>query len=127
MFLLVGPLDCDFDFEGSCPHWSTRTVNSVSFEWRKRSGATPSSNTGPIGDHTTGKGTNFILGKVCITLRQITLTMEFIILQVTIFMLRRPVPLSKATGLGYSVINFQQPLVGACRFGTTCTAHQLDL
>lgn len=50
----------------------------------------------------------------------------FTIRQVTIFMLKRPVQLRKATRLGYSVINFQQPLAGAYRFGTTCTDHQLE-
>lgn len=74
MFLLTGPDDCDFDFDGFC-RWSTNNDNSDKFEWLKGSGATPSSRTGPSADHTTGAGTKLILGWVGSTLRQIILTL----------------------------------------------------
>ena len=34
---------------------------------------------------------------------------------------------SPAIRLGYSAINFRQLLLGACPFGTTCMAHQLEI
>ena len=68
VFLSIGPLDCDFDFNGFCQHWSTKNDNSGKFEWIKGSGATPSSSTGPSTDHTTGTGRNFdVLGRVSIS------------------------------------------------------------
>eukprot|EP00112_Aurelia_sp_Birch-Aquarium-sp1_P007646 Seg1835.11 transcript_id=Seg1835.11/GoldUCD/mRNA.D3Y31 product="Zinc metalloproteinase nas-15" protein_id=Seg1835.11/GoldUCD/D3Y31 len=48
-----GPLDCDFDSE-SCK-WKNEDTN-FHFYWQRRSGETPSRYTGPLGDHTTGKG-----------------------------------------------------------------------
>lgn len=54
-----GPDDCDVDFVGSCPHWSTNNDNNDIFEWLEGSGATPSSKTGPSADHTTGSGNYF--------------------------------------------------------------------
>lgn len=47
--------------------------------------------------------------------------------QASIFMWRLPVPRKRAIRLGYSVINFRQLLLGACPFGTTCMAHQLEI
>jgi len=58
---LTGPDDCDFDFVGSCPYWSANNDNSDKYEWLEGSGGTPSSNTGPSADHTTGAGTKFTL------------------------------------------------------------------
>ena len=47
--------------------------------------------------------------------------------QASIFMWRLPVPPKRAIRLGYSVINFRQLLLGACPFGTTCMAPQLEI
>ncbi|KAL9987247.1 hypothetical protein ACROYT_G001522 [Oculina patagonica] len=47
------PVDCDFD-SGLCDGW--RQSNSDVFDWTRHTGSTPTSNTGPDGDHTTGSG-----------------------------------------------------------------------
>ena len=47
----VSPLDCDFDVN-TCT-WVQGDTDD--FNWSRISGSTPSNNTGPNGDHTTGK------------------------------------------------------------------------
>ncbi|XP_001622217.3 zinc metalloproteinase nas-14 isoform X3 [Nematostella vectensis] len=47
----LGPDDCEFEL-GMC-NW-TQTVNG--YQWIRKSFSTPSSNTGPSGDHSTGQG-----------------------------------------------------------------------
>ena len=44
--------DCDFD-KGLCG-WMN--INADEFDWERRRGRTPSSQTGPQRDHTSGKG-----------------------------------------------------------------------
>lgn len=51
----IGPYDCEFDFDGMC-HWKTDDSNPSGFTWERNSGTTPSSSTGPSGDHTSGPG-----------------------------------------------------------------------
>nr|QNH72391.1 toxin candidate TRINITY_DN30581_c0_g1_i1 [Pachycerianthus borealis] len=49
----LGPDDCEFDEQG-LGLWSQ--ASSDDLDWSRRSGATPSGNTGPSEDHTTGIG-----------------------------------------------------------------------
>lgn len=50
----IGPNDCEFDFDVMC-HW-TNDPNDPDFNWERKTGGTPSSKTGPSGDHTSGSG-----------------------------------------------------------------------
>ena len=52
-FFVRTGLDCSFD-SGLC-NW--RQASYDDFNWRMRKGSTPTSGTGPNGDHTSGKGT----------------------------------------------------------------------
>eukprot|EP00795_Rhopilema_esculentum_P015056 gene15056-6221_t len=51
----LGPWDCEFDGQGWCM-WQNAPSNNARFQWKRTSGGTPSSNTGPSGDHTSGSG-----------------------------------------------------------------------
>lgn len=51
----IGPDDCEFDADMMC-HWTNDGNNSPNFKWERHTGRTPSSNTGPSGDHTSGTG-----------------------------------------------------------------------
>ncbi|MBN3035069.1 MAG: hypothetical protein JW861_05740 [Bacteroidales bacterium] len=49
------PYSTDFDLSGALPDgW--KNAMGDDFDWTARTGSTPSSNTGPSGDHTTGSG-----------------------------------------------------------------------
>ena len=50
-----GPDDCEFDADKMC-HWDNDPGNPSNFNWEGRTGTTPSSRTGPSGDHTSGTG-----------------------------------------------------------------------
>lgn len=51
----IGPDDCEFDADKMC-HWDNDPGNPSNFNWERRTGTTPSSRTGPSGDHTSGTG-----------------------------------------------------------------------
>eukprot|EP00112_Aurelia_sp_Birch-Aquarium-sp1_P014794 Seg3210.1 transcript_id=Seg3210.1/GoldUCD/mRNA.D3Y31 product="Zinc metalloproteinase nas-6" protein_id=Seg3210.1/GoldUCD/D3Y31 len=51
----MGPLDCEFDGQGWC-FWQNDPTNPSTFQWKRISGRTPSGNTGPTSDHTSGTG-----------------------------------------------------------------------
>lgn len=53
---ISGPDDCEFDFDLMC-HWRNDPNNPSYFNWERNTGGTPSSRTGPSGDHTSGSGT----------------------------------------------------------------------
>ena len=59
-FLNFSAVGCNFD-KSKCGFVQD---NSDNFNWTRRMGSTPSSNTGPSGDHTTGKGINIFLNFV---------------------------------------------------------------
>uniref|UniRef100_A0A7M5UL22 MAM domain-containing protein n=1 Tax=Clytia hemisphaerica TaxID=252671 RepID=A0A7M5UL22_9CNID len=51
-----GPADCFFDIdEEPLCKWTQSTSDNL--DWTRKAGTTPSSSTGPSGDHTTGTGT----------------------------------------------------------------------
>lgn len=52
---LKGPDDCEFDDDKFC-YWTNEPNNVYTFDWLRGTGATPSTNTGPTADHTTGTG-----------------------------------------------------------------------
>ena len=45
------------DFTGRCNGFVRSSTNGV-YDWKRNRGSTPSSGTGPKGDHTTGAGEN---------------------------------------------------------------------
>lgn len=51
----IGSDDCEFDFDVMC-HWKNDPNNPSDFNWERNTGGTPSSRTGPSGDHTSGSG-----------------------------------------------------------------------
>ena len=60
LIYFTGPHDCTFDVlaEPTCL-WTNDA--SDNFDWKRHSGNTPSSSTGPAGDHTSGSGITFIV------------------------------------------------------------------
>lgn len=52
---LAGPDACQFDAQGMC-FW--KDMSAREYRWRRIKGNTPSKNTGPDGDHSTGEGIN---------------------------------------------------------------------
>ena len=56
VYFWSGPDDSHFDFDLLCLHWSASNNNSGKFEWLEGPDATPSVDTGPSADHTTGTG-----------------------------------------------------------------------
>ncbi|KAL9980001.1 hypothetical protein ACROYT_G008531 [Oculina patagonica] len=51
----IGPDDCEFDFDQMC-YWINDPNNPSTFNWERHARGTPSSSTGPSGDHTSGSG-----------------------------------------------------------------------
>ncbi|XP_031549766.1 uncharacterized protein LOC116287250 [Actinia tenebrosa] len=51
----LGPDDCEFDVDGMC-FWSNDKTNNDRYQWERNDGETPSSATGPTGDHTSKTG-----------------------------------------------------------------------
>jgi len=51
----IGPDDCEFDADMMC-YWTNDVTNPSIFKWVRHTGRTPSSSTGPSGDHTSGSG-----------------------------------------------------------------------
>ena len=47
--------ECTFD-RGTCDFTQNGETSGDNVEWRRRQGQTPTSGTGPEGDHTTGQG-----------------------------------------------------------------------
>ena len=62
----LGPDDCEFE-NGLC---SWVNVQNDQLDWTRRSGSTPSKDTGPSGDHTSGDGNIFIMDLGCIHIAQ---------------------------------------------------------
>ena len=53
----VGPNDCEFDVDSFCKFTHDPTNSKEgNYKWIRRNGKTPSSGTGPEGDHTSGNG-----------------------------------------------------------------------
>ena len=55
-----GPDDCEFDADMMC-YWTNDVTNPSIFKWVRHTGRTPSSSTGPSGDHTSGSGNDGII------------------------------------------------------------------
>eukprot|EP00794_Sanderia_malayensis_P014213 gene14213-15696_t len=55
LFYFKGPYDCEFDGQGWCS-WKVAKTNKANYTWSRITGRTPSKNTGPTADHTSGAG-----------------------------------------------------------------------
>ncbi|KAJ7387610.1 hypothetical protein OS493_000945 [Desmophyllum pertusum] len=55
----IGPDDCEFDSDVMCGY-NNDPANPSRSNWERKTGKTPSSSTGPSGDHTSGTGKQYI-------------------------------------------------------------------
>ena len=53
--LISGPDDCEFDGDGFC-YWVQDKSDTSPVDWERIKGSTPTANTGPSADHTSGTG-----------------------------------------------------------------------